>query len=181
MNYLSYISDDELEMMLSTMGYKLVEIENRDGDLMPKIERTMNEHNKETIMVRCKDVEIEKKQTEMNSLIAGTTLGKSFSMLKSMTRNFVSPEIGFIILSDFEFMPCFMDDIFATDKPKENQSFIFANLFKERLSEKSESLARNYVKEYNLHAKKHNTNLAKQQKQEQKQQKANKKDSDRSF
>lgn len=174
MNYLSYVSDNELEMMLNTMGYQLVEIKNRNGDLIPKIERTMDEHNKESIMVRCKDVRIEKQQAEMNALIAGTTLGQSLSMLTSMTRNYLSPEIGFIIISDFEFMPCFMDDVFASEKPKENQSFVFANLFKERLSEKSENLAKNYVKDYNLHAKKHNTNLEKQQK-------TIKKEDDRSF
>lgn len=170
MNYLSYITDEELEIMLNKMNYELAQIEDRDGKPLRKITRSLDENQKQTIFVRCRDVETKDKKAMFNSGLTKTDAGRNLAMLMLMIGNYsMLNDVGFILIKNFEFKPCFQENLFSNDEPKVDKALIFANMLKEKLCEKSPKLANYYVREYNVHVKKYNRNLRKERKQEKKQ------------
>lgn len=168
MNYLSYLTDEELESMLNKMNFRLVELEDRNGDPLPKISRNM-ERNKQTIFVRCENIKIEKEQDKFNSALSKTASGRNLLMINSMISKNYSPALGFIIIKDFEFSTYFPEDVLFKNEAKEDKALTFAKMFKEKLSEISVELGKKYVNDYNANVRKHNNQLAKKQKEEQKQ------------
>ena len=93
-SYLSYLTDKELEEILNKIGFELVQLHDRNGNPLPKIERD-TEEQEHFIFVRCKKTKSNSVEEELYPLFSQTSAGKNLIMMTSFLKNRFMDDAGF--------------------------------------------------------------------------------------